>query len=1284
MMRIQPLFKKLIQKFPWKRVLSRAVFLTLIATLMLATVLLCVLQRYYQRAEAYDLSKLNEYNTTNLFYDCHGIEIGRLFLEDRFLLSHEEIPDLMRQAAISVEDKRFYFHTGIDVWSIMRAMVVNLKNREKKQGGSTISQQLAKHLIGNFDRTFDRKLVEAFLARRIERHYSKEQILDFYLNRIYFGKGYFGLASAARGYFGKEAKNMNLEECALLAGIIKAPNSHSPRSNLQKALQRRNSSLMKMQAMNFITSEEAGRAARSKIRIVEADLNQSIRGIKSYFMAQAYKELIQLLNLGEEFPQGLRVYTTLDSKMQKGAEVEVEKHLKEIQAKRFPGKQQSKDAEASLQAAALVLDLASGAIKVLIGGTNFKDSPFDRTTMSRRENGALLQPFLYSLAFDRLALHPASLINAHYLPKAEGASPDEVAFGDPEKDLSTRFLTAHDALALSHKACATRVGVQLGPNALIDWLVKTGIPKSAADAENFWSMRPLTLMEISSLYQALGNGGVQQKPYTIELVKNVNGEVVYQAPHAAGKEILNSFVARQMALTLQGVVREGTAQILSRKYRFSTPIGGMTGYSEGYRDAWFVGYTPNLVGGIWVGFDESKPIGSKSLASRAAVPIWGNMMKQIFQIDQQRGVFPVPEGLTKVEIDRYSGQIRGLGFLSPSAGDIFVYLKQSQINQVMEEGAQAATRVQQPQDWSDWLSTMFADPGEADLLPDMEGSIPASAEYALPGLRGSILAADGKSLATTQQSYNLVLSWPPLEVARGTDRAVAWVKKRITMAANWLKISIQIPDAELRSLYQYERFQPITVVENLTPQQVEEFSKSAISQDKMFSLQGVPRRVYPYNKMFSHGLGYLKRTQKRNLGEHQADEVIYDRYAGSFGLEEVFDQELTGKDGHLTIFTTPDGFTKQAVIGHEAELGLNVKTTIRVNVQEAVENSIENIRAGAVVVLDVSNGDVVAMLSRPAFDPNRFIPGLLPQQWQAIIHAKKSPLLNRAYRQRHPPGSTFKVITSIAAMRAGVFDASRVVECPGYFFVGKHQYRFPRETQPVSYRAAIAHSYNTYFLDLGLRVGGDQLLSTAREMGLGRSTGFILPGEADGLIPDAEFVRVTHGRVMGIGDVANTSIGQGDVLVTPLQMANWMAMVANNGTLFKPRLVSQVEDPQGKAIRTFPVEVLNKASFPSESFRSLKEGLVAVTEEGTATAAQVQGIRIAAKTGTAQVGSKRKPRQIAWLTGYVPADRPEYAFCVMVEGDEDQDLHGGTDAGEIAGRFLTSLYGKSSIAAKDP
>lgn len=1234
-----------------------------------------ILKPYYRRAQSYDLNKLGYYNVASLFYDRNGKEIGRLFVEDRVLLKHEEIPEAMRQAVVAMEDRRFYSHWGVDLKGVARAFYYNLRNWRCAQGGSTVTQQIAKHLIGRFERTLDRKLVEAFLALRIERHYSKTEILDLYLNRIYFGKGYFGLEAAATGYFGKHARDLSLSECAALAAIIKAPNTYSLRKNLVAATKRRDYALMLMAEQGLLSPEAVGQAMAAPLRIIP---EVPVRG-QGYFMALAVKELRQQLDLNEDeaIPQGLTVRTTLDVGMQRTAESVARQQLDKLNLLKNPDGQSVGAATDELQAAMVALEMQTGAIRVLVGGRDFDKSPFDRARMARRENGAVLQPLIYSLAYERLHLSPVSLIKASYLDETAVKRGDKLGLGNPQQDLGKPFLMIQDALALGNTSVVARVKTELSIDVMEQWLDGAGISRASRDSPVLTT--DFTLYDLTSLYQMLGNGGARIEPYCIETVLNHNGETLYQAKRSGGKPLLDPLTANQMTLGLESIVREGVGARFSGEFGISAPVAGMNGFSSGYRDAWFIGFTPVLVCGVWVGYDKSLPIEPRAVAVNSAVSIWGDLMGKISERTASPSRFPVPAGLGKVEVDRNTGEIQGQGFLTPGPGHAFVYLRPDQITV-----AQKKASAQQPgtQGWTEWLSPLVSGAAgtasSAENRPEAPRDIPPLVTYRLPALRGDIVTGDGKVLATTIQSQDLVLPWPSVETAGNEEAALNWIRNRLALAKEWLKRNPEVTDEELRSLYRFQRFHPVVVAQNLTAAEVSEFPKSLLVQNG-FALQGVPRRIYPEGTVLAHAVGYLQRSQARNSKAYMAGDVIYADYRGGAGLEGYFDSELKGQEGELTIATTAEGFTQKAIVVSPATVGNTLRLTIDSRIQSAAENALKEIKSGAAVVMDVRNGDILAMASRPSFNPNEFLPVLTSEKWQGLNQDSGKPLLDRVYRQHNPPGSIFKVVTTLAAMRAGVFDPVQTVRCPGYFDVGEMRYELPREvSSPVSFRTAIARSFNTYFFTLGLKAGREALVQTARDFGIGQPTGFILPGELSGLMPDDAYVRKTHHRVMSPGDVTNASIGQGDVLVTPLQMASLMAAVANGGTLYRPHVVRQVETRSGKVSKLFAPEVIRKMEIDPEQLKILTNGLVSATEDGTARAAQVAGIRVASKTGTAQVGSKNRPRQVAWLVGFLPANAPQYAFAVMVEGDWGEDLHGGEDAAPVAGRMFGQVYAGSA------
>jgi penicillin-binding protein 2 len=1272
---------------------------------------------YYAKAETYDLKKLDDLNVTSTFYDVNGEELGRIFVEDRIELKPEEIPDDMRHAVMAAEDRRFYEHGAIDYWGILRAMRENLGKKSRVQGGSTIEQQLAKHLIGDFTRTMDRKFLEAFVAVRLEKALTKDQIMNYYLNRIYFGKGYFGVGAAARGYFGKEASQMTVPECALLAGIIRAPTSSSPRVDLGKAKWRRDATLKQMFDEGYIKShEEYSRYVNTPVRIQPAKPS----GLQTFEMAAAVKEMEQILSIEgtEEMPQGLKVQTNINLRLQRVIEQEMNTRLAELEgpapAPTVPNATKPAEARSLLQGAAIVAEVGTGRVRAWVGGRDFSKSQFDHISMARRENGALLQPVLYALAFNRLNLHPASMINASYIDPTVPATPADLALGNPMVDLTKRFLSVQDALALGSKPAATRVALQLGAKEVGSWLKQAGLDQARVpeDKPNVFNPDPMTLGDVASLYQILGNDGVRRKLKIIQSIESRTGETLYDdtRPDREGRqsELLNILDVEQLTLTLQNALRSGFARTLARDYGFKSAIAGMPGYSEGYRDAWFVGYTPKLLAGVWVGYDDSQPIGGKDAAMKSAVPLWGDIMRQAEARLSGGGQFPVPANLTKVEIDRSTGSLRGLAGLAPAPGDIFVYLKKEQLDAAGSQTGPTAQQLQAPHEWSDWLTTMFNEADETGLAPDQimapdvrSNVIPPLAEYKMPGLRGNILSSDGVVYATNRTEKNLVLGWPAADEATADADIVRWMRGRLDDVAQTLGTKIDVSDADLIAEYNTQRYQPFTVLEDVTPDQVSKIQAAGL-ESKGFGFQTAPLRQYPHGTELAHVLGYLSRSQQRNRGKYLSGDVIYDRYKGAngTGVEFVCDNDLTGKDGRFMVSTTPDGYARSAAVAEPSTVGNNVRLSIDSKIQAAVEQALTNSpnKMTAAVLIDVHTGDVVAMASHPTYDPNIFVPAINADEWQILNGDALNPLLNRAIHAQYPPGSSFKTVTSIAAMNAGVFDPNWVVHCVGYLDVGSVHFPLPEEHGDVTYLEAFTHSYNTYFMTLGLKVGRDILLDTARSLNLGSLTNIILPGEMPGLIPDNEFVKRVHQREFGSGDVANTSIGQGDVLVTPIQMASVMAAIANNGTVYRPRVVKQIEDQKGNVIKAFPVETLRTVTLDPQFMPDLKAAMVNVIDNGTATVVHRDDMKIAAKTGTAQVGSKQHPRQIAWLNGFFPADNPQYAFSVMVEGTFadnhgfglDDGLLGGVQAGGITKDFMNILYGDekkktaSSSSSKHP
>ncbi len=1214
---------------------------------------------YYERAQSIDLSGIGDVNTTNQFFDRYGREIGRLFIEDRLLLTHDEIPDNFRLALMAAEDRRFYKHGGIDSRGILRAAVQNVRAGKMAQGGSTISQQLSKHVLGKFERTLDRKILEAFLALRIEGQYTKSEILDLYANRIYFGSGYFGLGAAARGYFDKKPMELTVDECALLAGVIRAPTSGSPRRNAEKAKVRRDLVLEVLATEGHLTAQASSLLKSRPVKVVASRSS----GINSYFMAKTMDELQEILSLNdEEGPQGLRVTTTIDEPLQRIAEFEVRRNIESMRknpANPIP----------DLQGACVMLDSKSGGIRALVGGSEFSKTPFDRATMAYRDVGTALHPLLYAMAFEQMGFSPATLMNASAIEP--GTKPDQWGplSGSPAQNPAAFFITIQDALATGNFSTARRLFNTLGPAQVSAVLTKVGLENPQVQKNG---TVPLNLITLCSLFQTFSNEGQYLKPHIIEKVVTQEGEVLYNAKPES-RVIFQPMTAQQVSLTLKQALSDGTAGGSFLATTLPSAVVGMSGISEGMRDTLFVGYSPEaLVTAVWLGRDDGGGLGTRAHIRDMAVPLWVSLMSKALVVQPGLIEYPAPEGLQKYEVNRYSGKVRGLALLAPQRNGVVCYLTKDQVSKAQ---SLATDENAAPEGWSARLTSMILEgelKGPTDQSTFTRTGIPPVLEMRVPGVRGQVITSDGAPLAHTVQTYDLVLSWPSTDVAPTAALAVAWVKKQVLVIPPILPRAKLPPDSFLEQLYVNRRFEPVTVVENLTRGQIDSYYQTKLNAVG-FGLRGKPTRAYPGNAMFAHGIGYLRRTQKPNDGIFVAREVVQDSFAGATGIEQMLDEELAGQEGTFQIATTPDGFTRSASITKTPKPGAEVTLTIDSKLQASLEKALAKRQASAGVIIDIATGDVLAMASLPSFNPNEFLPALPPQKWKTLTSDSQKPLLNRAMQLHYPPGSIFKVVTALAAMRAGVFDPTRTVNCPGYFQVGNVTYNLPKERGVVSFNTALAYSYNTYFFDLGLRTGKEFLFATAREVGLGQPTGIILPGEVEGRVPTAEFVRKTHKRTLGPGDVTNASIGQGDVLVTPLQMARVMAMLASNGKLFHPRLVKQVRRADG-SIQVTPVKVDKTVTFATSDLARLREGMVSVSEMGTGSAVRFKGIRVAAKTGTAQVGTKASPKSVAWMSGYLPADKPKYAFTVMTEGAPSEDIGGGKTVGPLLRETFLPWY----------
>jgi 1A family penicillin-binding protein len=599
-----------------------------------------------------ELSRLGEMAQATVIYDQEDKPAFSIFEEQRREVPLEAISPHLVSALIAIEDQRFYAHSGVDVVRILGAVVANIREGRRAQGGSTLTQQLARLSFLKPDKTFTRKVQEVLLATRIENEYSKQQILEMYLNKAYFGGGLYGAEAASLGYFGKSAKNLTVDEAALLAGLVKSPSSLAPTVNLDRAVERRNLVLTTMREMGVIDQQAFERGRDAKVILFDALRKDEPYG--QYFKEAVRRELVEKFGRERVYQGGLKVYTTVDLAMQKAADTAVRQSLDDLDNRRAKALKARKRAPADpaepLQAALVAVDPASGAVRALVGGRNFNDSHFNRAVQARRQPGSAFKPFVYAAALEA-GFTPASLIERldEPLDLADGAWTPEDGHSEGTE------MIMRVALRTSSNRAAVRMIEDVGIDRTVDYAKKLGIGDLPAVPSLALGSGELSLMDITTAYGAFAAEGVVRHPYFIRRVVDGDGQVLYSAePHA--EQAITPETAYLMSTMLADVINSGTAW-KARQAGFRLPAGGKTGTTNDYHDAWFVGFTPSLVSGVWIGFDNPQPIlPGSAYAGDVAVPLWAEFMKAATSRDEPRWL-KAPKGIVTVQVCRLSGKL---------------------------------------------------------------------------------------------------------------------------------------------------------------------------------------------------------------------------------------------------------------------------------------------------------------------------------------------------------------------------------------------------------------------------------------------------------------------------------------------------------------------------------------------------------------------------------------------------------------------------------------------------
>jgi penicillin-binding protein 1A len=590
--------------------------------------------------------------TVTKIFSEEGEVIGEFFYEKREVVSLDRIPNHLIQAFVAGEDARFFQHKGLDYLAILRALFRNIFSGEIVQGGSTITQQVVKSLLLSPEKSFTRKIREAILAYKIEKYLTKEEILFLYLNQIYLGHGAYGVAAAAESYFGKTIDELNLAEAALLAGLPQAPSKSSPYHHPQQAKKRQVYILNRMVEEGFISSNEAIKAAQAHYTIRSKE-KPSIEKAP-YFIEYIRRHIEEKYGKDALYKNGLQVFTTVNLYFQKTAQESLESGLKEIDKReKYP----SPNTPSTPEGAFICFDLETGFVKAMVGGRDFKKSQFNRTTQARRQTGSAFKPIVYASALDK-GFTPASIIVD---------SPIVFEWGDKKwkpKNFEGKFsgpITLRNALTHSVNVVTVKIAKEVGTDYIRDYAKKLGI---SSPLYNNLSMAlgssSISLYELTKAYAVFANRGNLFKPIFIKKILDRDGNLLeeslplfYSKESSEEEQPLTPQTAFLMTYLLQGVVQHGTGW---RARSLGRPVAAKTGTTDQFMDAWFIGYTPELITGIWVGFDEERSLGENETGARAASPIWVTFMSKILK-DKPMKDFPVPEGVEFMKIDPQTGQV---------------------------------------------------------------------------------------------------------------------------------------------------------------------------------------------------------------------------------------------------------------------------------------------------------------------------------------------------------------------------------------------------------------------------------------------------------------------------------------------------------------------------------------------------------------------------------------------------------------------------------------------------
>ncbi len=627
-----------------------------------------IVQVYRSDLPSFEALHNIEPNLSTKVYDRSGLLLKEFYTENRALTPLSEMPQHLTQMLIASEDREFYEHWGLNLRRTFIVAATNLMKWRLEAGASTITQQLARMLFLSSEKTLNRKVKEALTAVKLERTYSKDEILEMYLNQHYFSKGAYGVAAAARLFFDKKVSELNINDCAIIIGLLKAPNVNSPLNNPEKALQARNRVLYSFFDFGGLTQQQF-----DSLRVLPLEIHppEEQEGIGPYFTEAVRQYLIGKYGDTLLYSGGLRVFTTLDARLQKVAEESLHRRIDSLRAKIdrnvSPDNPQytmlvPDTADSStdsirvfkrVQGAILALDNETGDIIAMDGGRSFDRTKFNRATQALRQPGSSFKPFVYTACIEN-GFKPSDIVDDNPIvldiPGAKQWRPHNF------DDKFMGPITMRTALAQSRNLAAIRLLLKIGPQEAIFYAKRFGINSPLSPVPSLAiGTSEVRMTEIVPAFSVFPNRGILVKPRMILKVVDRYGQVLEENTAVQREEVLSPQTAFVMVSMMRSVVDEGTG-VRARAMGFSRPAGGKTGTSDEFCDNWFIGYTPQITAGVWLGFDDKTSLGRNEEGSKNAVPVWTDFM--IAAHDSLPIMdFEEPEGIVHLDICQESGEL---------------------------------------------------------------------------------------------------------------------------------------------------------------------------------------------------------------------------------------------------------------------------------------------------------------------------------------------------------------------------------------------------------------------------------------------------------------------------------------------------------------------------------------------------------------------------------------------------------------------------------------------------